>query len=243
MNEEDLQEGELETPTGEETPQPISLEDLANDPEFGPLFQDPEALKGELNKAKGFTQKTQALADERREIEAIRKDAEDFKELQAIFDDPAKRTQFLTEMAALGQTSAPGPSVNLDELTDQERALYDLLQSEKARSDRFEKLLEEVLPTARKAQESERVTAALAKAKETYGIEVSPADLAEAMKTLGTADPLHAAAHIAATRPSTPSKPTTVSAQGQRASVMEELSGSAGFNQLLEQGANKATGR
>ena len=95
----------------------------------------------------------------------------------------------------------------------------------------------------REIQGTKRISDAQAEAKARYGIDISAADLAEAMRQMKFADPLHAAAHIAATRPNTPPKPTTASAQGQRASEMEEMAVSAGFNRLLTEGMNKATGR
>lgn len=222
----------------------VTLDDLANDPAFADLLQHP-AVQAELSKAQDYTRKTQDLADQRRDIEAIKSKAELYEELQTILASPEARSEFLATMAGLQgepESALPG-GVSLDDLTDSERSLYELYKRAEDRAARSEKALEEVLPVVREIQGTKRISDAQAEAKARYGIDISAADLAEAMRQMKFADPLHAAAHIAATRPNTPPKPTTASAQGQRASEMEEMAGSAGFNRLLTEGMNKATGR
>ena len=236
---------EVSVETQDTTETTVTLDDLANDPTFAEVFQHP-AVQAELSKAQDYTRKTQDLADQRRDIEAIKTKAEQYEELQTILANPQTRSEFISTIAGIGgepETQALPGGVTIDDLTDSERSLYELYKRAEDRASKSEKALEEVLPVVREIQDTKRISAATAEAKARYGIDIPAADLVEAMKQLKSTDPLHAAAHIAATRPNTPPKPTTVSAQGQRASEMEEMAGSAGFSQVWQQGANKATGR
>ena len=250
MTTEDVNQEEQVDQSGEQTPPEVDIQALLADPELLPVLADPAALKELVSKGSDYTQKTQALADERRSLAEDLELAKQHRELMNIFADPTQRQIFLRDLQDFekGQSAPAGlpRGIDLDDLTDNERAILEHANQQLAASNKqlaeMKGVLEQVKPMVDRTMQTERLQEATARAKQLYGIEISGPDLDAAMKTLGTTDPLHAAAHLAATKPAKTTKPATAAAHGDRVAAMGEASGSALFN-LLKGNQGKATGR
>jgi hypothetical protein len=235
MNEElDPQEGMEAEESVESTPVEIDMDALLSDPDLANVLADPAQLKELISKGSDYTAKTQALADERRQIEAKLEYANAYEELLAITNDPVQRQEFAQRL--LGQDTGTTSGIDTSYMTETELALHQQIQT-------LQSQLSQIQPFIQGSVQQQRLQEATSKAAELYKVEVSPADLQAAMKQLGTDNPLHAAAHLAASRPTPVQKPTTVASHGQRASTLDEPeSGSDIFNQLMNHG-NRVRGK
>ena len=247
--EEENQEEQVDQSQEQAQPE-VDFNALLADPELATVLADPVALKELVSKGSDYTQKTQALADEKRTLAEDLDLAKQHRELMNIFADPTQRQIFLRDLQAFeqGQSAPAGlPSdIDLDDLTDNERKILNHANQQLAASNKqlaeMRGVLEQVKPMVDRTMQTERLQEATAKAKQLYQIDISGPELDAAMKTLGTSDPLHAAAHLAATKPAKTTKPATAAAHGDRVAAMGEASGSALFN-LLRGNPGKATGR
>lgn len=235
MNEElDPQEGMEAEESVESTQVEIDVDALLGDPDLASVLADPAQLKELISKGSDYTAKTQALADERRQIESQLEMAKAYEELIQITNDPVQRQEFAQRL--LGSDSGTTSGIDTSYMTETELALHQQIQT-------LQSQLSQIQPFIQGSVQQQRLQEATSKAAELYQVQVTPADLQAAMKQLGTDNPLHAAAHLAASRPAPVQKPVTVASHGQRASQLDEPeSGSDIFNQLLQHG-NRVRGK
>lgn len=149
---------------------------------------DPDTLKSELSKAKDYTRKTQELAEQRREMEAVVAKAQQLDGLAEAFErNPQEVIRVLSEQS--GGYKPSSDFGNPEDYTENERKLMEHIKLQDSK-------LTEALGTLKQSQwmaqeyaADRKAMAAVDDIESKYGAKVSPLELRKLMDKHGIGNP------------------------------------------------------
>ncbi len=163
-------------------------------------------VKELLSKGKDYTEKTQALADERREIEEQKQIVEVFGDFMAALNDPSRVQEAIdwVQQAAsktLGQPYQGADGIDLEDPTENESILYkqvttahQQMAAMRAEVQQLKAALADLQPILQETTQAKQDAANVSRVKASLNVDVTPAQIKEAMKATGVADPVGAIA-------------------------------------------------